>query len=119
MTYLDSCTASDDDNLAILGYNLIRSDHPSNNKRGGICIYYKNVLPLCVLGIQYLQECINFELNIGGKICNVISLYRSPIQTQGEFEKLIDNLELNLETLCQNNPFQIVLIGDLNAKSKN
>ena len=36
-----------------------------------------------------------------------------------EFEKFIDNLELNLETLCQNNPFLIVLIGDLNAKSKN
>ena len=36
-----------------------------------------------------------------------------------EFEKFIDNLELNLETLCQNNPFLIVLIVDLNAKSKN
>ena len=69
-----------------------------------------------VLSIQYLQECINFELNIGGKICNFISLYRSPSQTQDEFEKFIDNLELNLETLCQNNPFLIVLIGDLNAK---
>ena len=118
-TYFDSSTSSDDDNLAISGYNLIRSDHPSNNKRGGVCIYYKNFLPLRVLGIQYLQECINFELNIGGKICNFISLYRSPSQTQDEFEKFIDNLELNLETLCQNNPFLIVLIGDLNAKSKN
>ena len=68
-TYLDSSTTSDDDNLAISGYNLIRSDHPSNNKRGGVCIYYKNFLPLRVLGIQYLQECINFKLNIGGKIC--------------------------------------------------
>ena len=105
--------------MAISGYNLIRSDHPSNNKHGGVCIYYKNFLPLRVLGIQYLQECINFELNIGGKICNFISLYRSPSQTQDEFEKFIDNLELNLETLCQNNPFLIVLIGDLNAKSKN
>ena len=118
-TYLDASTTSDDDNLAISGYNLIRSDHPSNNKRGDVCIYYKNFLTLRVLSIQYLQECINFELNIGGKICNVISLYRSPSQTQDEFEKFIDNLELNLETLCQNNPFLITLIGDLNAKSKN
>ena len=118
-TYLDSSTTSDDDNLAISGYNLIRSDHPSNNKRGGVCIYYKNFLPLRVLGIQYLQECINFELNIGGKICNFISLYRSPSQTQDEFEKFIDNLELNLETLSQNNPLLIVLIGYLNTKSKN
>ena len=29
-TYLDSTVALDDDNLAIFGYNLIRSDHPSN-----------------------------------------------------------------------------------------
>ena len=41
------------------------------------------------------------------------------LQTQDKFEKFIDNLKLNLETLCQNNPFLIVLIGDLNAKSKN
>ena len=93
--------------------------HPSNNKRGGVCIYYKNFLPLRVLGIQYLQECINFESNIGGKICNFISLYRSSSQIQGKFEKFIDNFQLNLETLCQNNPFIIVLIGNLNTKSKN
>ena len=87
--YLDSSTTSDDDDddddLAISGYNLIRSDHPSNHKRGGVCIYYKNFLPLRILSIQYLPECINFELNIGGKICNFISLYRSPSQTQDEF----------------------------------
>ena len=109
-TYPYSSTTSDDDNLAFSGFNLIRSDHPSNNK----LIYYKTFLSLRVLSIQ---ECINFELNIGGKIYNFI--YRSPSQTQDEFEKFIENLEFNLETLCQNNPFLIVLIGDLNAKSKN
>ena len=40
-TYLDSSTSPDDNNLEISGYNVIRSDHPSN-KRGGICIYYKD-----------------------------------------------------------------------------
>ena len=35
-TYLDSSTAYDDSNLEIAGYNLIRSDHPSNKKRGGV-----------------------------------------------------------------------------------
>ena len=77
-TCLDSSTTFDDDNLEISGYNLIHSDHPSSNKGGGVCIYYKNFFPLRVLSIQYLQECINFEINIGGKICNFISLYRSP-----------------------------------------
>ena len=41
-TYLDSNSTSDDDNLEVSGYNLTRSDHPSNNKRGGVSIYYKN-----------------------------------------------------------------------------
>ena len=118
-TYLDSSTSSGDDNLAISEYNLMCSDHPSNNKRGGVCIYYKNFLPLRVLSIEYLQECINFELNIVGKICNFISLNRSPGQSQDKFEKFIDNLELNLETLCHNNPSLIVLTVDLNAKWKN
>ena len=35
-TFLDSSTSSDNDNLAISGYNLTRSDHPTNNKRGGV-----------------------------------------------------------------------------------
>ena len=77
-TYLDSGTTSDDE-------NLINSDHLSNNKRSGVCIYYKNFLPLRVLSVQYLQEYTNFELNIGCKICNFVSLYRSPSQTQDEF----------------------------------
>ena len=118
-TYLNSSPSFDDNNFAISGYNLIRSDHPSNNKHGGVCIYYKKVLPLRVLSIQYLQECVNFQLNISGKVCTFISLYRSPSQTQDEIENFFDNLELNLETLCQNNPLLIVLIGDLNVKSKN
>ena len=49
-TYLDS--SIDDESLEISGYYLIRSDHPSNKKRGGICIYYKNFLPLKVTGVR-------------------------------------------------------------------
>ena len=31
-------------NLEISGYTLVCSDHPSNNKRGDVCIYYKTFL---------------------------------------------------------------------------
>ena len=117
-TYLDSSSTSDNDNLKISGCNVTRSHLLSNNKRF-ICICYKNFLPLRVFSVQYLEECINFDLNIGVKISNFVSLYRSPSQTQDKFEKFIENLELNLKSLCQNNPFLIVLIRDLNAKSKN
>ena len=37
--YLYSSVPFDDNNLEISGYNLIRSDHPSKSKCGGVCIY--------------------------------------------------------------------------------
>ena len=40
-TYLDSSVQSDNRDISINGYNLIRADHPSSNKRGGVCIYYR------------------------------------------------------------------------------
>ena len=35
-TYLNSEILSDDKNLEKPGYNLVREDHPSNSKRGGV-----------------------------------------------------------------------------------
>ena len=42
-------------------------DHPSDVKRGGVCIYYKTMLSLKVLSTNFLQKCINFEVSIGNK----------------------------------------------------
>ena len=118
-TYLDSNILPDDSNLTIPGYNLVHSDHPSNKKRGGVCIYYKSYLPLRIIDINYLSKCVRFELMVGDKLCNFIALYRSPIQSQDLFESFKENLELNLESAVQNNPFLVVLLGDFNAKSSN
>ena len=38
------------------GYNLIPSDHPSNTKRGGVCIYYKESVVVRLVGITSLLE---------------------------------------------------------------
>ena len=97
----DSSTLSYNSNLKISGYTLVRSDDPSNNKRGGVCIYYKSLLPLRILNIQYLQESIYFELKIGDKTCSFLCLYRSPSQSQDDFETFTENLELNVENLVQ------------------
>ena len=117
-TYLNSSNLPDDETLEIPGYNLVRSDHPLNSKHGGVCIYYKNYLPLRIITVNYLYECINFEIMIGNKIYNFITLYRSPSQNQDNFQAFIDNLEMNLETLAQINPYLMVFLGDFNAKSK-
>ena len=56
-------------------------------------MYYNIFSSLLFLSIHYLQERINFELKIGDKFCNFISLYRSSSQTQDEFEKFSENFE--------------------------
>ena len=57
-SYLKSDTSSNNDNLNIPGSSMSRADHPSENWRGGVCIYYKESLPIKMLNINYLQECI-------------------------------------------------------------
>ena len=98
---------------------MICSDNPSNTKRGIVCIYYKCSLPLRVINIGYLHECLSFELQIGDKICKFVALYRSPSQSQDNFETFADNFETTLELLTQKNPFLLTAIGDFNAKSLN
>ena len=61
-----STTALDDENLHIAGYNLLRADHASNSKRGGVCVYHKSSLALRLIDVHYLQECLIFEILIGG-----------------------------------------------------
>ena len=80
-TYLDSSISSDNENLELPVYNLVRADNRTNTKKGGVCIYYHNSLPFKVIDIQLLNECINFDIRIGGKLCSFLCLYKSPSQT--------------------------------------
>ena len=90
-------------------YNLVFADNSTNTKRGGVCIYYLNSLPLKVIDIQFLNECRNFEIRIGGNLCSFLCLYRSPSQTRDIFETFADNFELTLDTIVNKNPFYILL----------
>ena len=58
-------------------------------------------------------------MRIGDKTCNFVVLYRSPSQSQDIFESFCENFERTLDNLAQNNPFLLVAIGDVNAKSTN
>ena len=62
---------------------------------------------------------MNFELQIGNKICNFVALYRSLSQSPDNFETFGDNFEMTLGILAQKYPFWITAIGDFNAKSTN
>ena len=53
-TYLDSIIP--DSLLEIDEYNLVCAEHPNNIKRGGVCIYHKESLPVRVLSLSYFKE---------------------------------------------------------------
>ena len=118
-TYLDSNILLDDSNLEIPGYNLVRSNHPSNKKRGGLCICCKSYLPFRIIDINYLNDCVRFELMVGDKLCNFIALYTLKSQSQDLFEHFKENFDLSLKSAVQHNPFLVVLLGVFNAKSSN
>ena len=117
--YLNFKTLSNDENLNIPGCNLLRADRLSDTKRGGVCIYFKESLPIRLYNVSYLNECICVEIMISNKLCNFISLYRSPSQSSDEFENFSYNLDLTLEAFTQKNPFLTVIIGDFNVKFSN
>ena len=64
-TYLD--TSIPDNLINIEGYKLIRADHPNNVKRGGVCIYYKESLPVRVINLPYFKEALLLEMNHNNK----------------------------------------------------
>ena len=44
-------------------------------------LYCKNVLPVKLIDVIYLQESSNFEQKIGGKICKFVS-FHCPVKTK-------------------------------------
>ena len=66
----DSSTPSDDNNLEISGYTLVRLDHPSNNKRW--CLYLlQRFSTWKILDVQYLQEIFVLNLKLMTKLVTI------------------------------------------------
>ena len=51
----------------------MQSDHPSNEKLGGACLYYKSYLSLRIINSNYLNECVRFEVMVDDKVCYFIT----------------------------------------------
>ena len=77
-TFFNSSFESNDKGLMMEGYYLIRSDHPSNTNRGGVCIYYKESLGVRVVNITSLTECLICEVTMQNKKGYAVVVYRSP-----------------------------------------
>ena len=116
-SFLDSSFSSDDSALVLKGYQLVRADHPLDIKRGGTCIYFKEILPIKVLNVINLPECLLCEISYENQKCFVVSLYRSPSQSTNEFQNFLKELEILIETICTpDNSNLVIIVGDFNAK---
>ena len=91
-------------------------DHPSNSKRGGVYLYFKEHLPLIRRNdLSILQECLVSGIIADNEKC--FFTYRSPSQNHEELEDFSSNLDLLLSNINDNHPTCSVRIGDFNAKS--
>ena len=116
-TYIDSTISSDNNNLNILGYNLIRADHPSNSKRGSVSIYYKESLAVQTLNNIGLPVYLVCKVCLSNKTSYVVVIYRSPSQTYLEFQKFLTSFETLLQNLQNLNLHLTMILGDINART--
>ena len=90
-TFPDSSFELDDKDLMLDSYNLIRSDHPANTKRGGI--YYKESLAVRLVDITSLPEYLVCEVTIQNKKGYIAVMNMSPTQSSIEFESFLSAFE--------------------------
>ena len=116
-TYLDK--SADNDALSIDGYNFIRSDHPHNQKRGDVCIYFKEQLKLKQIITPNFSKCILCEISMGNKIGYITVTCHFPSQTAIEFANFLENFDILtfVPHSAVRSPF-VVTLGGFNAKSK-
>ena len=78
-TFLNSSIETNDDRISIDGYNLIRADHPNDSKRSGVCIYYKEHIPVIKRDDTCtLYDCLVTEICSQGEKCFLTCIYCSP-----------------------------------------
>ena len=67
---------------------MARADHPNNVKRGCVCAYIREYLPVRNFGNSYLSECLTLEVTISNKKGYVITFYKFLSQTSDVFLKI-------------------------------
>ena len=119
-TFLNSSIDSSDTRILIDGYNLIRSDHPSDSKRGDVSIYYKEYIRLIRRNdICTLDNFLVTENRLQIEKYFLTCIYCSSSQNNEEFEHFWANFDLLLTNINEEIPICSIITGDFNARSSN
>ena len=57
-TFIDSSILTENNNLKLNGYKMVKADHPNNVKRGSVCAYVRASLPVRNFSNSYLSKCL-------------------------------------------------------------
>ena len=111
---LNSSILSDDNRVTINQYDLIRSDHPSDLKKGGVCIYYKEHIPLILRDdMNTLHNFLVKEIRSQNQKCFLHFMYRSSIQNQNEFKNVCTNFDILFRNINHELSLCSIVAGDL------
>ena len=116
-TFFDSSILEIDRNFQLNGYQLIRADHPSNTKRGGVCIYHKESRGACLVKLSFPSQCIVSEVFLQKFKGYIGVVYRSPSQDNIEFESFLSDFDELLSKTASSNSLFTIILDDVNATS--
>ena len=118
-TYCNESVKNEDILIEGFSKEILRSDHPNGRKEGGVCLYVKENLPIKRRkGLEFIQETIVCEISISRKKIIFIAMYRSPNQTNEEFEVFYERLQETIDRIKDKKLHCTILTGDLNCLSK-
>eukprot|EP00111_Clytia_hemisphaerica_P003579 TCONS_00010225-protein len=117
-SFLDSSIETDDLRLKIDNYELLRSDHSSNSKMGGVCLYRRvGIFVEERPDLSSLDECLVCEVNSGTKKLFLCLLYRSPSQDADEFADFKHKWEQTIINISNISSAGTILLGDFNGRN--
>ena len=74
-SFLNSSILTENNNLKINGYKIVKADYPNNARRGGLCASIRQSLSIRNFSNSFLSKCLTFEVTISNKKSYVITLH--------------------------------------------
>ena len=92
-------------------YSLLKADHPNNIKHGGVCLHFKELLPLIRTGsLTNIKDCPVTEVNVNNEKCFFMCPYTSPSQNHDVVQGFCTNFDLLVSKIMQNVQNSVPLI---------
>ena len=105
-TYFEETYLLETEEFSKTNRAFIRADHPSNTKRGVVCINYKESLGVKVLDVSFKIEYILCEVMVQSKRGCVAVMYRSPSQNNTAFDDFLTSFDNLLNIVDRSTLFQ-------------